>query len=154
MNPGQLPTNNRYFTAENDFRSILSGLSYHLHAIVHLREPSEKFRQKIRQLIKSTKLSKDIACRLLKGDNPSYDHVVVAVANNGACYIGRSIVNVKSKDQYNRHFGFRLATYRALLAMELSTPVDFEIGIEPPIGKILNTMITAKLEQFEILRSI
>ena len=154
MHPSQLPTSNRYFTVENDFRPILSGLSFHLHAIVHLREPSAKFKQKIERLAKSTRLQPGVCYDLLKGDNPSYDHVVVAVATNGACYIGRSILNPKSNDQYNRHFGFRLATYKALLSMELSVPVDFEIGIEPPSGKLLNTVIAAKLEQFEILRPI
>jgi hypothetical protein len=154
MHPSQLPTANRYFTVENDFRPILSGLSFHLHAIVHFREPSVKFRQKINRLVKSTGLGFGVCYDLLKGDNASYDHVVVAVATNGACYIGRSIVNPKSNDQYNRHFGFRLATYKALLSMELSVPVDFEIGIEPPSGKLLNTVIAAKLEQFNILQLI
>jgi hypothetical protein len=151
MRPSQLPTSNRYFTVENDFRTVLSGLITHLHGIVHVRRPSAKFKQKIFQLNKSTGLQEKICYDLLKGDNQSYDHIAVAVGTNGACYIGEAILNPKSNDQYSRHFGFRLATLKALLAMELYG-IDFEIGIEPPEnGRALAVMIEAKLKQFEYL---
>lgn len=149
MKPSQLPTaSNKYFTIENDYRFLLSGLSQDLHGVVHLRQPAKA------EVKAAEKLSRFVK-RLVPDDNyllereiskiNRFDHFAIAVDKNGNCYVGRADVN--PSDDYRRRFGFRLAVLKSLQAMNAGA-ADFSIGVEPPDGKDLNDMVIIKLQQF------
>jgi hypothetical protein len=155
MRPEQLPIDDRYFTAECDYRVLYQNVASHLHAVIHFRRPGRDFKVALAKIVAAQKLlgvtyfpyqaeakARDL-CR-------SYDHFAVAISSNGACYIGRSQTNLECGDKYSRRQGFRLAVKKAFENMSRGFPVDFEIGIEPPTGPLLNKMVSAKLAQFKI----
>jgi hypothetical protein len=146
MRVDQLPIENRYFNEDNDYRFLLSRYLDDIHAIVHFRRPIEKYQKLVQKLKKAvvTGLHLYISdCMEHKCNR--FDHFAIVVDKNGKCYIG--VAKLNSSDQYKRRFGFRLAVKRALESMDEATGFDFDIGIEPPMGRDLNDLVTIKLHQ-------
>ena len=151
MRPEQLPIEDKYFKPETDYRLLYQELAWHLHGVIHFRRPSKKHLAKCHEIAKFTGLGLNTIVEVSSQSCDAYDHIAVAVTNNGACYIGETRTNTDEGDRYSRRHGFRLAVKKSLEAMARGGGVDFEIGIEPPNGRLLNAIIRAKLEQFDLV---
>jgi hypothetical protein len=149
MRPEQLPIEDKHFLGapETDYRLLYQDLAWHLHAVIHFRRPSKNDQYIIREIAKYTGIDADLIEGMSRGRIKSFDHFAIAVSTSGACYIGSTKTNTDNGDQYRRRYGFRLAVKKSLEAMCRGGAVDFEIGIEPPSGDMLNTIIRVKLEQ-------
>jgi len=155
MRPDQLPLDDRHFTPDCDFRLLYENIATNLHAVVHFKrlgQDAKDIRRAIkrRARIAGTILPNEILEREVRCRVKSFDHIVIAVSNSGACYIGTSRTNVVEGDRYNKRFGFRYAVKRAFQNMARGCAVDFEIGLEPPTGALLNDLVSVKMRQFGI----
>ena len=158
MRPEQLPLDDRYFTKDNDYRPLLRVLGHDIHAIMNYRRPSRKSLKRMKAAKKTLGLCKPILENLGLQNCHDFEHVSVVINTDGVCFLGETKTNLQEGDQYNRKYGFRLAIKKALDKMAATSddggrtiPFDFDIGIEPPFGKLLSVLIKAKLEQFKIL---
>lgn len=151
MKIDQLPTGDRYFDPDNDYRPLLEEITpSKVRGVIHFRRPTAGERKRQNRKARTLGVNPEYIREGLMDiafQPQRFDHIAIVVDHNGMCYFGEARVN--DEDQYVRRYGFRLAVKRAFEAFK-AEQADFSVGDDPPVGRLLHDMVGAKMKQHRI----